>query len=98
MLTDTLFPKKKLGLLKHIKCPSTNGGFETPYTISCYPLTASNKEDVAIKNDGEHLNTVMDIYSTELEGNCVQNELIHSCLSNSRPSYCLTWSPLTMQI
>jgi hypothetical protein len=98
MLTDTLFPKKELGLLKQIKYPSTNGGFETLYTISCYPLTASNKEDVAIKTDGEHLNTVMDIYSTELEGNCVQNELINSCLSNSRPSYCLTWSPVTVQI
>jgi hypothetical protein len=54
-----------------------------------YPGKASNKEDEAIKDDGEDQNTVINKYSPELEGNCVQNELIHSCLSNSesRPSY-----------
>jgi hypothetical protein len=63
---------------------STNRGFDKPYTIPCYQLTASNKEDEAIKDDGEDQNTGINKYSPELEGNHVQNELIHSCLSNSR--------------
>jgi hypothetical protein len=82
-----LFPEKKF------QSPETNQVLKVQIVVlknhTLYPGKASNKEDEAIKDDGEDQNTVINKYSPELEGNCVQNELIHSCLSNSesRPSY-----------
>jgi hypothetical protein len=75
MLTDSLLcsRKKNSSPWNKSSAESSNCGFENPYSIPCYQLIASNKEDKAIKDDGEDQNTVINNYSPELEGNGVQN-------------------------